>query len=178
MGVIARLFNLSERRVQQLAKDGVIPKPEKGKYDLVGCVRGYIAFLQDRAFGKGIVPIDAQQERARLIKAQADKTELEVKMINRTLIPKNEVENGWSSLVVAFRSRLSGLPARGSQMVLGLTDFKEVEMVLGELVQEALNELSLYDPERNSGFIAQGGEAGGTAAETDGKPMGGSIPAA
>lgn len=52
VATIAKLFNLTERRVQQLAKEGVIPKPEKGKYDLIGCVRGYIAYLQERAFGK------------------------------------------------------------------------------------------------------------------------------
>lgn len=42
VAVIARFLNLTERRVQQLARDGIIPKPEKGKYDLVGCVQGYI----------------------------------------------------------------------------------------------------------------------------------------
>jgi hypothetical protein len=45
VAVIARFLNLTERRVQQLARDGIIPKPEKGKYDLVGCVQGYIGYL-------------------------------------------------------------------------------------------------------------------------------------
>ena len=38
VSTIAKLFNLTERRVQQLASEGVIPKPERGKYDLVASV--------------------------------------------------------------------------------------------------------------------------------------------
>jgi hypothetical protein len=46
IAVIARLLDLTERRVQQLARDGIIPAsartgPERGRYDLVGTVRGY-----------------------------------------------------------------------------------------------------------------------------------------
>ncbi|VAW66172.1 hypothetical protein MNBD_GAMMA11-2557 [hydrothermal vent metagenome] len=33
---LAHLFNLSERRVQQLAKEGVIPKAQRGKYGTWG----------------------------------------------------------------------------------------------------------------------------------------------
>ena len=40
IGVIAKLLDLSERRVQQLSREGVIPKAERGQYDLIGSVRG------------------------------------------------------------------------------------------------------------------------------------------
>jgi phage terminase Nu1 subunit (DNA packaging protein) len=178
VGVIARLFGVSERRVQQLAKDGIIPKAEKGKYDLVGCVRGYIGFLQERAFGKELVTIDAHQERARLLKAQADKTELEVKMMNRNLIPVEEVRAFWSGMAVACRARLMSFPTRGAHIATGLKEFHEVENALRELVHEALNELSLYDPETSSGIDTRGGEALSAAALANGEPVGGQIPAA
>ena len=48
IGVIARLLDLSERRVQQLSREGVIPKAERGQYDLVGSVRGYVRYLRDQ----------------------------------------------------------------------------------------------------------------------------------
>ena len=35
IAVIARLLDLSERRIQQLSREGVIPKAERGQYDLV-----------------------------------------------------------------------------------------------------------------------------------------------
>ena len=71
VSTIAKLFGLTERRVQQLAQEGIIPKPEKNQYELVGSVRSYIDYLQQRAFGKGAVPQDTHLERARLLKAQA-----------------------------------------------------------------------------------------------------------
>ncbi|MFN3156930.1 helix-turn-helix domain-containing protein [Marivita cryptomonadis] len=36
IGVIAKLLDLSERRVQQLSREGVIPKVNRGQYDLIG----------------------------------------------------------------------------------------------------------------------------------------------
>ena len=47
IGVIAKLLDLSERRVQQLSREGVIPKAERGQYDLIGSVRGYVRYLRD-----------------------------------------------------------------------------------------------------------------------------------
>ena len=178
VGVVASIFGVTERRIQQLAKDGIIPKPVKGNYELIGCVQGYIAFMQERAFGKDSGALDAHQERARLLKAQADKTELEVQTLNGQLIPSAEVEAGWSALVVAFRSRLLGLPTRGAHQVIGKTEFHEVENALRELVQEALTELSLYDPTTDSDTAQEDSAAGSAAAEINGERMGGQLPAA
>ena len=76
VSTISKLFGISERRVQQLAQDGIIPKPEKNQYELVGSVRSYINYLQQRAFGKGVGTQDTFVERARLLKAQADMAEI------------------------------------------------------------------------------------------------------
>lgn len=46
-GVIARLLNITERRLQQLAKQGVVPKSARGRYPLAGTIRAYIKFLQE-----------------------------------------------------------------------------------------------------------------------------------
>jgi len=148
LATLAKLFNLTERRIQQLARDGIIPKPERnGRYDLVGCVQGYIKYLQDRSAGRTeIEPQDTYIERARLLKAQADKTELEVKAMNGELIAADEVESLWSGLVASFRSRLLALPVRCAHKVLSLKTYQEIESTLRAHVFEALSELSRYDP--------------------------------
>jgi phage terminase Nu1 subunit (DNA packaging protein) len=148
LATLAKLFNLTERRIQQLARDGIIPKPERnGRYDLVGCVQGYIKYLQDRSAGRTeIEPQDTYIERARLLKAQADKTELEVKAMNGELIAADEVESLWSGLVASFRSRLLALPVRCAHKVLSLKTYPEIESTLRAHVFEALSELSRYDP--------------------------------
>ncbi len=98
VSVIARFLNLTERRVQQLARDGIIPKAEKGKYDLVGCVQGYIAYLQARAFGKDSESIDMHAERSRLLKLQADRAQMELDVMLSKLIPAEEAEELWAGL--------------------------------------------------------------------------------
>ena len=42
---LARFMNLTPRRVQQLAKEGIIAKARPGGYDLVRCLAMYVAHL-------------------------------------------------------------------------------------------------------------------------------------
>lgn len=174
---LARLFNLTERRIQQMARDGIIPKPEKGKYDLIGCTRSYIKYLQDRASGRDVETHDAYLERARLLKAQADKTELEVKSLNGEVIPTDQAELLWSGLVAAFRAKMLALPSRCALRVMNLKTYPEIEGCLKEHVYEALTELSRYDPEQHSILDSEeSGALGSAAAQLEGEPVGGSIP--
>ena len=39
---IARVCNVTERRVKQLVKEGVMPRHERGRYPFIRCVTGYI----------------------------------------------------------------------------------------------------------------------------------------
>ncbi len=43
---IARLFNLSERRIEQLVQKKIIPKAGRGLFDLASTVQAYILYLQ------------------------------------------------------------------------------------------------------------------------------------
>jgi len=149
VAVIARFLNLTERRVQQLARDGIIPKPEKGKYDLVGCVQGYIAFLQARAFGKETGTADMYAERGRLVKLQADKAQMELDVMRARLVPADEAEELWASLLATFRTRMLAVPTRAAHLVLHLKEFYAIEQGLRDLVCDALTELARYDPEQH-----------------------------
>lgn len=77
VSTIAKLLLLSDRRVQQLTKEGVIPKAERGRYELAPAVQGYIRYLQERSLRTDSSPIDYHMEKARLTKAQADSAEIE-----------------------------------------------------------------------------------------------------
>ena len=139
---IAKLFNLSERRIRQLAKEGIIPKTERGKYELVGAVQGYVAYLQDRALGQEVKTTDIQAQRLRLIKAQADDKELELQAKRGELLPANEVKAVWSRLVIATKTGFLALPDRLKQM-LTLSD-KERDVIDAE-VRVILTNLSAYE---------------------------------
>ena len=104
LAVIARLLDLSERRVQQLSREGVIPKAERGRYDLVGAVRGYVAYLRDLAVKAQSGAPDFGVERARLIKAKADLAEMEADGRRGELLPADAVEAAWTAVLARLRA--------------------------------------------------------------------------
>ncbi|MFP3012502.1 MAG: hypothetical protein ACEY3D_06140 [Rickettsia sp.] len=45
---IAEALGLTTRRIQQLVKSNILPKPIDSNYDLAGCIRGYEKYLQQQ----------------------------------------------------------------------------------------------------------------------------------
>lgn len=130
VSTIAKLFNLTERRVQQLAKDGIIPKAERGKYDLVGCVRGYIKYLQDLAFGREVASFDTHKESARLKKAQADHKQFQVEIIKGEWIPREEVQDLFNEVAVIYGSSLDAIGGRQANELAAITNPAEIRQIL------------------------------------------------
>ena len=170
---LAKLFNLTERRVQQLAKEGVIPKPERGKYDLVGAVRGYVKFLQERAEGRGVEPNALHDERMRLLMAQAERAELEVAALYRSLLPYEEVVAAWQQLVAAFRARCLALPSKLAPRLAVIHERRRIQDALTAEIREALTELSRFDlAGRSPARGAQGRPGSKAPAGANGKSVG------
>jgi phage terminase Nu1 subunit (DNA packaging protein) len=74
--VIASLFNLTVRRIQQLTQEGILPTVETlsgRRYDLVPTIQRYIKYLSDKAYGKS--HSDAENE----LKRQKHEKEIELK---------------------------------------------------------------------------------------------------
>src|SRR5918997_5815277 len=88
---IARLLDLTPRRVQQLVAEGVIPRAERGRYEVVPVVRAYVRYLRERAMASEVGQDAFAQHRARLTKARADMAELEHAQMLRDLVPAAQV---------------------------------------------------------------------------------------
>ncbi|WP_374349184.1 hypothetical protein [Chitinimonas sp.] len=72
---LGKLLDLTPRRIQQLVKEGVLPRPiERGQYEVVACVRTYVRHLSTLRYAESD---DLQAQRTRLVKAQADRAERE-----------------------------------------------------------------------------------------------------
>ena len=179
--VIAKLLDLTDRRVQQLTSEGVIPKTERGRYELVPAVRGYVRYLRDRSIGKdGAVTPDIASERARLTREQADKMAMENAKARGELIPTPLVQKSIERAFSAFGSRIDAIPRKAVPRLKGCSGDAAREKVLREMIREALHELSAFD---FSGIIRSDGESsplgGNGAAATAGpedQPVGGRIP--
>lgn len=103
----AALLDLTERRVQQLAREGVIPKASYGRYPVAGTVRGYIGYLRDE------VRRSTETAAGAALKATRQ-AEIELRMAERQrdLVPADEMMAVTQMIVGTLVSRLTGLPAQ------------------------------------------------------------------
>lgn len=103
----AALLDLTERRVQQLAREGVIPKASHGRYPVAGAVRGYIGYLREE------VRRSTETAAGAALKATRQ-AEIELRMAERQreLVPADELIAVTQLIVGTLISRISGLPAQ------------------------------------------------------------------
>ena len=163
IAVIARLLDLSERRIQQLSREGVIPKAERGQYDLVAAVRGYVAYLRDLAVKAQAGAPDFGAERARLIKAKADLAEMEADGRRGELLPADAVEAAWTAVLARLRAGCWCCPTALAPLCHEETTIAGVRDQIRKAVREALDELAATpvvaaDPD-GAGAAGDGGAA-------------------
>ena len=141
---IAKLLKLSERRVQQLAKDNIIPKAERGKYDLVSSVHGYIDFLKAKA-GGDFTAEEVLKNKNKLLKAKAEIAEIEKKKATGELIPKEEVKRTWLELIHKIKQKLLSIPNKVAPVVATVKNISEIKLILQDKLYEALYEITSDD---------------------------------
>lgn len=130
-----------------------------------------LIFSEEKKAGSSAVGLS---DINRLNRAKAEKTELEVEELRKTLIPAKTVERVWSELVSNFRGRMLSLPSRLGSQLMGVTDQREIEIAARGMVFESLNELAEYDASQYfTADHAEGAETDSAAAESDSEPMGG-----
>ena len=174
IGVIARLLDLSERRVQQLSREGVIPKAERGQYDLIGSVRGYVRYLRDQALKAQAGAPDYAAERARFIRARADLAEMEADEKRRSLIAAEQIEAAWIAVLALLRTRLLALPDRLAPQAFEQSTVGDTRNLIRAAIREVLDDLAQPDIELEADIDLEGV----TDPEADGDESAGSFEAA
>lgn len=143
VSAIARLLMLTERRVQQLTKDGVIPKSERGRYELAPAVQGYIRFLQDRNLKiDGNQVIDFNAERARKVKAEADIAEIDAAKARGEVADLADVQRSVEQCFAEIRANLRNIPSRISAQLIGEQTETQIKKVILSEIDAALMSLS------------------------------------
>ena len=111
---LAKLFNLTAARLQQLAKDGVIIRAARGRYDLWPSIRNYIKFLQERRLNqweeKDENQTDLRREQLRRTKEEADKLALQNARARGELVEISAVKKLGEKVMVAMRNRILAMP--------------------------------------------------------------------
>ena len=138
---LGKLFDVSERRIQQLTTGGVIIRVARGKYDLWPSVRGYIQYLKDLAVA----------DEKLLTKENLKLKEIQRKKLESELIDAKEMESELIKKFSAIRNRARSIGPKSAQQIYDIKIGKkkkrevliEIENLLTIEVDDALSELAL-----------------------------------
>lgn len=174
---LAATFGVSEETITQWQNKGMpIVSQRKGtqgnEYETADCIRW---FANRDAGGDGA--LDLNQERARLAKAQADKTTLEAAELKGEMVRYEEISAHWTNRAAACRSRLLTIPSKIAPRVRAAVNDFEAAATLEVEICEALEEISGDGvPDSVAARRQRSERFAPTAREADGVGVGGQEP--
>ena len=133
--VLAGMLNLTERRVTELIKTGILPRRTPSGFDLVGSVRGYIGCLKTE-------PNNLKSERLRHQKIKSDLLALALEEKTGKRVERDAVAKKLFELTRRTRDGLLNVPARLSGILAAETDQEVVFRLLTEEIQQCLLDLA------------------------------------
>ena len=145
---IARLLNLTPRRVQQLSDEQVIPKAGRNEYELAPAVRSYVMYLQERVAPKtpSEGEADYHREKALLTRAQRERAELDLAIAREEFLPAADVARVLGLVFSEIKSRLlNQAAARIAARTKSMRDQTKIKAVVREENGQALEALSQID---------------------------------
>lgn len=154
--VIAKIFGVSTRRVEQLKTEGIIKGQGKPtKYDLLPTIQAYIKYLSDKAYGReqkqSSTEITNQKlsAEARYKVAKAEAAEIELKELKGKMHRSEDVEAITTQHVMYVRSLLISLPSKLAIDCAALKTSSECADRIKREVYNVLDDLAgfEYDPE-------------------------------
>lgn len=156
--IIAKVFQVTVRRVQQLTQDGIIQTVEINegrrklrRYDLIPTIMQYIKYLSDKANGREQKSSVADKEEEKLQaevdlkRAKANIAKLELDELEGRMHSADDVEAMTTDLVLAVRSALLSLPGQLSVDVAEARTAAEISEIIKKAVNDILDELSRYE---------------------------------
>ncbi|MFA5424421.1 MAG: hypothetical protein WC374_11255 [Phycisphaerae bacterium] len=162
------MLGITDRQVRNLVKDGVFERTGRGQYDIDSCVFAYIRYLRETLKGDSESLTD---QRTRLVRAQADKAELDLEVARGNNLPLDLCGNFMHSILNAVRSRLLAMASTLKTDIPGLDN--ETVIAIDNHIRDVLSEVSKTGiPANLSRRLAQYVGDIETAAPDDGEPVG------
>lgn len=150
--VLAELFGITTRRIQQLAKEGILSVTKvanENQYELSQAIKEYINHLNERADGKGNKEIESLETQK--LKAETEFKQAKAKMVGMELRElegqmhrSEDVEFAIEDLVLNVRQLLLAMPGRLAVDVSNSKNSKVASKLISDEVNSILNQLSDY----------------------------------
>jgi hypothetical protein len=86
------------------------------------------------------------EARTRKVNAEAEIAELELARVHGTLVLAADVVQAWEDVLGALKGKLLSIPTKAAPVVSAESDAALCQTVLEDLMNEALEELSNYEP--------------------------------
>ena len=90
------------------------------------------------------------EARTRKVNAEAEIAELELAKVHGTLVIAEDVVKAWEDVLGALKGKLTSIPTKAAPVVSAETEAGMCQSILEDLLNEALEELSNYDPSINA----------------------------
>jgi len=90
------------------------------------------------------------EARTRKVNAEAEIAELELATVHGTLVVAEDVVKTWEEVLGALKGKLLSIPTKAAPIVSAETEAGICQDILEDLMNEALEELSNYDPSVNA----------------------------
>jgi hypothetical protein len=113
---LAGLLNLTTRRIFQLADEGVLPRATRGRFALVGSIKGYVTYAQELARGRPASNRELALERLALTKAKRILAELEIERFRGQHLPQRPTLRAIETASRIQRDRVLALPAVAEEL--------------------------------------------------------------
>jgi hypothetical protein len=131
---------ISYRRYMQLAEDGIVPKPENGKVDIIRALIHWMFYYRKLSESQGEAGL--MEVRKRKETARAEREEIMVRKLKEELVLKNQAMAWLSLLVGNARAHFLGLSKRLAGQLVVMTDEKEIEYFIRIEVRQILEEFA------------------------------------
>lgn len=166
--VLAKLFDLSSRRIQQLRQDGVLKttRTKAGmRYDSVLCVRDYIRHLRDCLEGKERKAASAELEKQRMEadvryrRAKAEKEEILLALMRGEVHKAEHVRLLFNGMIMESKAAFMAIPGRCAMDCSHASPNEAADIIKGAIYEVMAGMASRsYDPERFAALVREDGD--------------------
>ena len=133
--VMCEIMGITPRRIQQLAKQGILRRDSKGKFPFAPTISDYLDFLRGHAANANQA-IDFNVEKARKTKAEADIAEIAAAKAKGEVVDLRDVERNLEFVFAEVKSNIRNVPQRVAPRIIGETEeYRIKEAILDELDQ-------------------------------------------
>ena len=136
--VLGRVLGISRASIANLATDGILPRADRGLFNLPACVQAYLRHKLVKAKAGDITVHSLVAERSRLTKIKADAAEVEARKLAGELVPAADIDIAWLSVAGAVRSKLLLLPTKVAPRIVALKTPAEAQALLRKEINAAL----------------------------------------